>query len=45
VRGGAGGRCDTWGADDRFSLVLRLHEADTSASIDGLLAQWPDHLA
>ena len=45
MRGGAGGRYDTWGADDRFSLVLRLREADTSAALDDLLGQWRDHLA
>ena len=35
----------TWGAADRFSLVARLREADTSAALDDLLGQWRDHLA
>ena len=35
----------TWGAASRFSLILRLREADTSAALDDLLGQWRDHLA
>jgi GNAT superfamily N-acetyltransferase len=35
----------TWGTADRFSLVARLREADTSAALDDLLGQWRDHLA
>jgi len=35
----------TWGAADRFSLIARLREADTSAALDDLLGQWRDHLA
>jgi GNAT superfamily N-acetyltransferase len=35
----------TWGTADRFSLVARLREADTSGALDDLLGQWRDHLA
>jgi GNAT superfamily N-acetyltransferase len=35
----------TWGMADRFSLIARLREADTSAALDDLLGQWRDHLA
>jgi GNAT superfamily N-acetyltransferase len=35
----------TWGTADRFSLVARLREADTSAVLDDLIGQWRDHLA
>jgi len=35
----------TWGTASRFSLILRLREADTSAALDELLGQWHDHLA
>jgi GNAT superfamily N-acetyltransferase len=35
----------TWGTAGRFSLILRLREADTSAALDDLLGQWRDHLA
>jgi GNAT superfamily N-acetyltransferase len=35
----------TWGTADRFSLVARLREADTSAALDDLIGQWRDHLA
>ena len=35
----------TWGTADRFSLIARLREADTSAALDDLLGQWRDHLA
>jgi GNAT superfamily N-acetyltransferase len=35
----------TWGMADRFSLVARLREADTSAALDDLIGQWRDHLA
>jgi GNAT superfamily N-acetyltransferase len=35
----------TWGAATRFTLVLRLREADTLAAADDLLTQWRDHLA
>ena len=35
----------TWGTADRFSLVARLREADTSAALDDLVRQWRDHLA
>jgi len=35
----------TWGTTDRFSLVVRLREADTSAALGDLIGQWRDHLA
>jgi GNAT superfamily N-acetyltransferase len=35
----------TWGTADRFSLVVRLREADTSAALGDLIGQWRDHLA
>src|SRR5215470_5722741 len=35
----------TWGTADRFSLVVRLREADTAAALDDLMGQWRDHLA
>jgi GNAT superfamily N-acetyltransferase len=41
----AGTLNQTWGAAGRFSLILRLREADTSAALDDLLGQWRDHLA
>src|SRR5919108_1309658 len=41
----AGTLNQTWGSAARFSLILRLREADTSAALDDLLGQWRDHLA
>jgi GNAT superfamily N-acetyltransferase len=41
----AGTLNQTWGTAGRFSLVLRLREADTSGAADDLLGQWRDHLA
>lgn len=35
----------TWGMAGRFSLIVRLREADTSAALDDLLGQWRGHLA
>jgi GNAT superfamily N-acetyltransferase len=35
----------TWGPKGRFSLVLRLREADTGAALDDLLRQWSEHLS
>ncbi|MFY9934499.1 MAG: GNAT family N-acetyltransferase [Streptosporangiaceae bacterium] len=34
----------TWGPAYRFSLVLRLRDADTGAAMDDLLKQWSEHL-
>jgi GNAT superfamily N-acetyltransferase len=34
----------TWGAATRFSLTLRLRDADTGAAADDLLTQWRQHL-
>jgi GNAT superfamily N-acetyltransferase len=41
----AGTLNQTWGTTDRFSLIARLREADTSAALDDLVGQWSDHLA
>src|SRR5439155_23995349 len=41
----AGTLSPTWGTADRFSLIARLREADTSAALDDLVGQWRDHLA
>jgi GNAT superfamily N-acetyltransferase len=41
----AGTLNQTWGTADRFSLIARLREADTSAVLDDLVGQWRDHLA
>jgi GNAT superfamily N-acetyltransferase len=41
----AGTLNQTWGTTDRFSLIARLREADTSAALDDLVGQWRDHLA
>jgi GNAT superfamily N-acetyltransferase len=35
----------TWGMAGRFSLIVRLREADTDAALDDLLGQWRGHLA
>jgi GNAT superfamily N-acetyltransferase len=35
----------TWGMAGRFSLIVRLREADTGAALDDLLGQWRGHLA
>jgi GNAT superfamily N-acetyltransferase len=35
----------TWDTATRFSLTMRLREADTRAAADDLLTQWRDHLA
>jgi GNAT superfamily N-acetyltransferase len=35
----------TWGMAARFSLVVRLREADTDAALHDLLGQWRGHLA
>jgi len=35
----------TWGMAARFSLIVRLREADTDAALDDLLGQWRGHLA
>ncbi len=35
----------TWDAATKFSLTMRLREADTRAAVDDLLTQWHDHLA
>ena len=35
----------TWGMAARFSLIVRLREANTDAALDDLLGQWRDHLA
>jgi len=35
----------TWGTAWRFSLILRVRDADTAAAVDDLLGQWRDHLA
>ena len=40
----AGTLSQTWGTADRFSLIARLREADTSAALDDLVGQWRDHL-
>jgi len=40
----AGTLNQTWGTADRFSLIARLREADTSAALDDLVGQWRDHL-
>jgi GNAT superfamily N-acetyltransferase len=34
----------TWGAATRFSLTLRLRDADTGPAVDDLLTQWRAHL-
>jgi GNAT superfamily N-acetyltransferase len=41
----AGTLSQTWGTADRYSLIARLREADTSAALDDLVGQWRDHLA
>jgi GNAT superfamily N-acetyltransferase len=41
----AGTLNQTWGTAGRFSLVVRLREADTGAALDDLLGQWHGHLA
>ena len=35
----------TWGTAGRFSLVMRIREADTAVAVDDLLGQWRHHLA
>ena len=35
----------TWDTATKFSLTMRLREADTRAAADDLLTQWRDHLA
>jgi len=35
----------TWGMAARFSLIVRLREADTDVALDDLLGQWRGHLA
>ncbi len=35
----------TWDAATKFTLTMRLREADTRAAADDLLIQWRDHLA
>jgi GNAT superfamily N-acetyltransferase len=35
----------TWNTATRFTLTMRLREADTRAAADDLLTQWRDHLA
>ncbi|MGH3254503.1 MAG: GNAT family N-acetyltransferase [Streptosporangiaceae bacterium] len=35
----------TWSTATRFTLTMRLREADTLAAADALLTQWRDHLA
>ena len=40
----AGTLNQTWGAAGRFSLIVRLREADTDAALDDLLGQWRGHL-
>jgi GNAT superfamily N-acetyltransferase len=35
----------SWGAAAKFTLTLRLPEADTRAAADELLARWREHLA
>ena len=35
----------TWDAAAKFTLTMRLREADTRAAADDLLTQWHDHLA
>jgi GNAT superfamily N-acetyltransferase len=35
----------TWDAAAKFTLTMRLREADTRAAADDLLTQWRDHLA
>ena len=35
----------TWEAATKFTLTMRLREADTRAAADDLLTQWRDHLA
>jgi len=35
----------TWDAATKFTLTIRLPEADTKAAADDLLTQWRDHLA
>ncbi|HEV2537189.1 MAG TPA: GNAT family N-acetyltransferase [Streptosporangiaceae bacterium] len=41
----AGTLNQTWGMAGRFSLIVRLREADTGAALDDLLGQWRGHLA
>lgn len=41
----AGTLNQTWGMAGRFSLIVRLREADTGAALDDLLDQWRGHLA
>src|SRR2546429_4829039 len=41
----AGTLNQTWGTADRFSLIARLREADTSAALDDLVGQWRGTLA
>jgi GNAT superfamily N-acetyltransferase len=35
----------TWDAAAKFTLTMRIREADTQAAADDLLTQWHDHLA
>ena len=35
----------TWDAAAKFTLTMRIREADTRAAADDLLTQWHDHLA
>jgi len=35
----------TWGTAGRFSLIMRIRDADTSLAADDLIGQWRDHLA
>jgi GNAT superfamily N-acetyltransferase len=41
----AGTLNQTWGMAGRFSLIVRLREAETGAALDDLLGQWRGHLA
>ena len=41
----AGSLSQTWDAATKFTLTMRLREADTRAAADDLLTQWRDHLA
>ena len=41
----AGTLNQTWGTAGRFSLVMRIREADTAVAVDDLLGQWRHHLA
>jgi GNAT superfamily N-acetyltransferase len=41
----AGSLSQTWDAATKFTLTMRLRDADTRAAADDLLTQWHDHLA